>query len=109
MGKYTIFSLEGCPYSMSAENLFKKLNNKNKYTIQRVSNYEKDKFKNNTEHPMTTFPQIYYKRGNDTIILGGLSDLQQWIDDKNYLKVVKNPNEKKNLYILRKSINKHFK
>jgi glutaredoxin len=98
MGKYTIISLEGCPYSMGAEELFEK--SSAKFEIKRISYENKEKYKSD----MNTFPQIHYERSNgDKILVGGLSDL------KNLIQSTEIPPPKTIEYVLFKSIKKNFK
>jgi len=61
----TIYSLEGCPYSMRSESLLKLYKPK----IVKVSQTEKDKYKK--QNDMTTFPQIFL----DNIKIGGLDSV----------------------------------
>lgn len=63
----TIYSLEGCPYSIKSESLLKLYNPK----IIKVSQAEKDKYKK--QNGMNTFPQIFL----DTIKIGGLDSVTE--------------------------------
>jgi len=70
-----IVVLENCPYSINAIKLLDNLKIKYKYLI--VKTNEKEKYK--TEE-INTFPQIYLKKNtNDSLLLGGLSDLDYFI------------------------------
>lgn len=72
-----VVTLENCPYSIAALEL---LNNfKIKYKNLQVSSNEKDKYKTDE---IKTFPQIYLKKNisNDTLLLGGYSNLKEFVD-----------------------------
>jgi len=97
MGIYTIISLDGCPYSQAAEELFEK--SSAKFKIKRISHDDKENYKSE----MNTFPQIHYKRSNGSkILVGGLSDL------KNLIKSTQVPPHNTIEYVLFKSIKKNF-
>ena len=70
-----IITLENCPYSIAALDLLNSLNIKYKHLIVNQTNKEKYK----TEE-IKTFPQIYLKKKNDTLLLGGYSNLKEFID-----------------------------
>ena len=92
MTRIIVFSLEGCGYSMDAEN---KLFGKNKIKIIKVSHENKHKFK--TKNKMSTFPQIFLQSKNKMIKIGGNSDLT------NLMHVVEDGKNKKDLdYIVDK-------
>jgi len=97
MGKYTVYSLEGCPYSMKAEQLFS--DSSAKFKIIKVSQENKNEYKKD----MNTFPQIYYERKNEKILVGGLSDLNEIINSNEI------PKQKNINYVLYKSVHKNFK
>lgn len=70
--------LDGCGYSKAAKDLLDKYPNINKKYI--FVNYdEKDKYKTDLIH---TFPQIYLKKqnSNNNLLLGGYSDLQNFMN-----------------------------
>ena len=67
-----VYSLEGCFFSMSAESL---LNNNNiDFELIRVTHDNKDDFKQ--KNKMNTFPQIFLETKNESVKVGGFSDLQ---------------------------------
>lgn len=70
-----IITLEDCPYSIAAIDLLNSL--KIKYKRLKVNGINKEKYK--TEE-INTFPQIYLKKKNDTLLLGGYSNLKEFID-----------------------------
>jgi len=71
MTQLKLFSLEGCYYSQSAEEL---LNNNNvKYSLQRVKQTEKQSIKDINK--MDTFPQVFLETSNNKIKIGGYSEL----------------------------------
>jgi glutaredoxin len=70
-----IITLEDCPYSIAAIDLLNSL--KIKYKRLKVNQTNKEKYK--TEE-IKTFPQIYLKKKNDTLLLGGYSNLKEFID-----------------------------
>ena len=72
-----IVILEGCPYSMSVINLLDSF--KIKYKYLKVIEKDKEKFKT---VEIDTFPQVYLKKNktNDTLLLGGYTDLNYFID-----------------------------
>ncbi len=72
-----IISLEGCPYSILAENL---LNNmKINHNLIRTKYNDCDKYRTDD---IKTFPQIYLKKENSkgNLLLGGYDDLKYSID-----------------------------
>ncbi len=68
-----VISLEGCPYSSSAEELLilKKVN----YKLTKVKYDEREMHKNDE---IATFPQIYLKKKNSSgkILIGGYDNLK---------------------------------
>lgn len=68
-----VISLEGCPYSSSAEDLLtlKKVN----YKLTKVKYDEKEMHKNDE---IATFPQIYLKKKNSSgkMLIGGYDNLK---------------------------------
>ena len=72
-----IISLEGCPYSISAENLL--TNMKIKHNLIRIKYNDCDKY---ITDDIQTFPQIYLKKNNSkgSLLLGGYDDLKYSID-----------------------------
>jgi glutaredoxin len=73
MGKFVIYSLEYCPYSKKAVDLF--ANNKDTKIIH-ISQSEKS----NYNEFMKTFPQIYYIKKDDGCLIGGYDDIKKVID-----------------------------
>jgi len=69
--------LEGCPYSISANNLLKEFNIKS--NIEWINNNNKDKYKTDK---ISTFPQIYLTKKNKIgkLLIGGYSDLKYLFD-----------------------------
>jgi glutaredoxin len=79
-----IVVLQNCPYSESAVELLEK--NKINFKSLKITSLDKEKYKTDEIH---TFPQIYLKKtkNNDTLLLGGYSDLKNFFDnfiDKKY-------------------------
>ena len=73
MYKLKVFSLEGCPYSMNAENL---LNNNNiDFELIKVSYDEKDHYKQ--QNNMNTFPQVFLDTSSESLKIGGYDDLNK--------------------------------
>lgn len=72
MSNYTllIIVLEGCGYSKAAIDFLGTYNIKKK--IIKVTYDDKEKYKTNS---IQTFPQIYLKKNNSTLLLGGYDDL----------------------------------
>jgi glutaredoxin len=70
-----IITLEDCSYSVAAIDLLNSLNIK--YKRLKVNEINKEKYK--TEE-INTFPQIYLKKKNDTLLLGGYNNLKEFID-----------------------------
>jgi glutaredoxin len=72
-----IVVLENCPYSEAAVELLKK--NKTNFKSLKISLSDKDKYKTDE---IKTFPQVYLKktRNNDTLLLGGYTDLQKFFE-----------------------------
>ena len=70
-----IVVLEHCPYSESAVRLLEE--NKINFKSLKIKSLEKDKYKT---VDISTFPQIYLKktRNNDTLLLGGFTDLKSF-------------------------------
>lgn len=101
MGLYKLFSLEYCPYSRNAEELFKK--SSAKYNVINVKQEEKNMYKTSF---INTFPQIYYEE----VLIGGLSELKLYIQhpDKKIIPMNEVHNETC-LNMCRKSISKRFK
>jgi len=72
-----IVLLEGCPYCEATKDL---LNNYNiKYKSIKINQNEKDKY---VTSEINTFPQVYLKKTktNDTLLLGGYTDLKSFCD-----------------------------
>ena len=69
--------LEGCPYSISASELLKSFNIKNKEIW--ITQENKDKYKT---YNISTFPQIYLTKKNKigNLLIGGYSDLKYLFD-----------------------------
>ena len=76
MGNYKLrfIGLNGCPYSIAAEKLIK--DNKN-VEITWIQQKDKHIYKN---EQIQTFPQIYLKKNDQEILLGGYEDLKNAID-----------------------------
>ena len=74
---YTLVAiiLDGCPYSIKAQNKLNDLKIKHKSSL--IKQHEKDKYKT---HEISTFPQIYLKKDNKSLLLGGYSDLEHILD-----------------------------
>jgi glutaredoxin len=74
---FKLVSLEGCPYSLAGEELFK--NNKINHELIKVKYNEKDKFKTDI---ISTFPQIYLKKkySNGSLLVGGYDDIKSYYD-----------------------------
>jgi len=76
MTQLKVFSLEGCYFSQSAEEL---LNNNNvNYSLQKVKQTEKQSIKDLNK--MYTFPQIFLETSNKNIKVGGYSELNNICD-----------------------------
>ena len=76
MTQLKVFSLEGCYYSQSAEELLK--NNNVNYELKKVSQLEKEAIKN--KNNMYTFPQVFLYTGKKDIKVGGYSELNKISD-----------------------------
>jgi len=70
-----IITLEDCFYCEAAINLLNSF--KIKYKYLKVNRNEKEKFKT---AEINTFPQVYLKKNNNTLLLGGYSNLKEFID-----------------------------
>jgi glutaredoxin len=70
-----IIILEKCPYSIAAINLLNSLNIKYKHLKVNQKNKEKYKTKE-----IDTFPQIYLVKDEKKLLLGGYSNLKEFID-----------------------------
>jgi glutaredoxin len=70
-----IITLEKCPYSIAAINLLNSLNIKYKHLKVNQKNKEKYKTKE-----IDTFPQIYLVKDEKKLLLGGYSNLKEFID-----------------------------
>ena len=78
MNTLKIISLNGCGYSMAAEEFIKSINNdKMKVNIKRISQLEKNDYKNKD---INTFPQIYFSNNNKDILIGGYEKLKEMYD-----------------------------
>ena len=74
-----IYSLDGCYYSQSLEEL---LNNKKiKYNINRVN--LKNKIKIKEKNKMSTFPQVFLNSKNVNYKVGGFDDVNYILDEIN--------------------------
>jgi glutaredoxin len=72
MNEIKIISLNGCPYSMAAENLIKNINegaNESNININIINVSYEDKIKY-VKKEIKTFPQIYF----NNILIGGYDD-----------------------------------
>ena len=79
MNVIKIISLNGCPYSMAAENLIKNINENNEnpkinINILNVSNEDKIKY---VKKEIKTFPQIYFNNTGDK---DKILTIEQWGD-----------------------------
>ena len=72
-----VVTLEDCPYSIAAIELLNSFKIKFKNLI--VKRNDKEKYKTNE---IQTYPQIYMKKTptHDSLLLGGYSDLKEFID-----------------------------
>jgi|SaaInlStandDraft_6_1057023.scaffolds.fasta_scaffold14576_4 glutaredoxin len=71
MTQLKLFSLEGCYYSESAEEL---LNSNNvKYSLQKVKQADKQSIKD--MNGMNTFPQVFLETSDNKLKIGGYSEL----------------------------------
>jgi glutaredoxin len=72
-----VVTLEDCPWSNAAIDLLNSF--KIKYKHLKVNKNEKEKYKT---VEINTFPQIYLKKNvnNDTLLLGGYSNLKEFVD-----------------------------
>jgi glutaredoxin len=77
-----IYSLDGCPFSVKAENLLKEHNIK--YEVLRVSHDLKEKYK--IENKMKTFPQIFIIEKTSKTKIGGADTLLDFINISHILK-----------------------
>ena len=74
-----IYSLDGCYYSQSLEEL---LNNKKiKYNLNRVSLENKSKIKD--KNKMSTFPQVFLNSKNVNYKVGGFDNISYILDEIN--------------------------
>jgi glutaredoxin len=92
-----VYSLDGCYYSKSVEEL---LNNKKiKFNLNRVNFENKDKIKG--KNNMSTFPQVFLNSKNNNYKVGGYDDviyILEEIEKKNNLDlIIKNINFRTNL------------
>ena len=101
MGKFVILSLEYCPYSKKAEELFNNSNTSNK--IIKIPQDEKDDYK----VIMSTFPQIYYITNNDIALLGGLDNFKEMLNT-NKVSYKKKPKLESTTKSIKKKILKDF-
>jgi glutaredoxin len=86
--------LEGCPYSNAALELL--TDNKTNFKSLKVTSNDKEKYKTNE---ISTFPQIYLKKNNNSLLLGGYSDLKTFFETFNNQPYnIKNVNEFKRKY-----------
>ena len=89
MDSLIIYSLEGCYYSQSLEEL---LNNKKiNYNLNRVNLENKSKIKE--KNKMSTFPQVFLNSKNINYKVGGFNDVNYILDEiktKNNLDLIIN-------------------
>ena len=94
MYKIQIYSLEGCPYSMKAEELLNKYNNIEVIKVKRI-----DKEKIKQKNKMNTFPQIFLVKDNKKIKIGGCDKITEILElvnnNKNIKTIIKKLNLKK--------------
>ena len=92
-----VYSLKGCIYSHSLEQLLN--NNKIKYNLNKVNLENKSKVKE--KNKMSTFPQVFLNSKNVNYKVGGFDDVNYILNEintKNNLDlVIKNINFKTNL------------
>tara|TARA_E500000178_G_C16365563_1_gene463708 strand:+ start:142 stop:474 length:333 start_codon:yes stop_codon:yes gene_type:complete len=92
-----IYSLDGCYYSQSLEELLN--SNKIKYNLNRVNLENKSKIKE--KNKMSTFPQVFLNSKNVNYKVGGFDDVNYILNEiktKNNLNlIIKNVNFKTNL------------
>ena len=92
-----IYSLDGCYYSQSLEELLN--SNKIKYNLNRVNLENKSKIKE--KNKMGTFPQVFLNSKNVDYKVGGFDDVNYILNEiktKNNLNlIIKNVNLKTNL------------
>jgi glutaredoxin len=92
-----IYSLDGCYYSQSLEELLN--SNKIKYNLNRVNLENKSKIKE--KNKMSTFPQVFLNSKNVDYKVGGFDDVNYILNEiktKNNLNlIIKNVNFKTNL------------
>ena len=92
-----IYSLDGCYYSQSLEELLN--SNKIKYNLNRVNLENKSKIKE--KNKMSTFPQVFLNSKNVDYKVGGFDDVNYILNEiktKNNLNlIIKNVNLKTNL------------
>ena len=84
-----IYSLDGCYYSHSLEQLLN--NNKIKYNLNRVNLENKSKIKE--KNKMSTFPQVFLNSKNVNYKVGGFHDVNYILDEiktKNNLDLIIN-------------------
>tara|TARA_B100000902_G_C27252759_1_gene886186 strand:+ start:282 stop:626 length:345 start_codon:yes stop_codon:yes gene_type:complete len=72
MTQLKVFSLEGCYFSQSAEELLK--NNNIDYSLKKVTQNEKQAIKDINK--MDTFPQVFLETSNKDIKVGGFTELK---------------------------------
>lgn len=70
-----IITLKDCPYSIAALKLLDSLNIEYKHRI--VNQIDKEKYKTKE---INTFPQIYLVKDRTKLLLGGYSDLNEFIN-----------------------------
>ena len=70
--------LEGCPYSMKAEELLKTNNIPSDFI--HINHNDK---KNHKSHKISTFPQLYLKKynNNGNLLIGGYNELNEFINN----------------------------
>lgn len=100
MKKLIIYSLEGCGYSIRAENTLRARNID--ATINKVKYENKESIKQ--LNSMNTFPQIFLEGGGERYLIGGNSDLDEIINiidttkiNKKFDKMVLNISKKLNV------------
>jgi glutaredoxin len=77
-----LYILNGCPYCIMAVDMLKK--KKIDYKSIVVSYDKKEEYKK--LHKMETFPQIFIKKGQKKIKIGGLSELTKYFETIDNLK-----------------------
>jgi len=130
MGKYVLYFLKGCPYSIATYKMFResKVDLENSFEKIEITRDKKELYtegmidEQGVEHFMSTFPQIYYypkvkenqnspSKVNKDIyeVIGGCDDFEEYKTNKTKeIKSYKKVPNKKILKLVRESITKRF-